>query len=88
MITVKLRLFGAFRRYSKNSHISITVPSKCSVQTFRECVEEELNLLRPDLNDGKLVYESALANETEILNESTEISESCDLAILPPVCGG
>lgn len=90
MITVELRLFGAFRKYSEDSSISIEIPQKnCRVSALKEGIASELVRRRPDLKDSnKLVFESALANEKEVLRDNDEIQSSCTLAILPPVCGG
>lgn len=88
MILVELRLFGAFRKCSENSFIPITISSNCNVKELRKYIEAELNRLNPNLGLSKLIYESAIANENEVLDENAEISSSCKLAILPPVCGG
>ncbi len=88
MIHIELRLFGAFRKYSESASIAIEIPNKCSVSSLKESIAMELKRRRPDLSESKLVFESALANENEILRDQEEIQASCSLAILPPVCGG
>lgn len=88
MITVELRLFGAFRKYSEGQSITIEIPAKCSVSSLKESIALDMARRRPDLKENKLVFESALANEKEVLHDQDEIQTSCSLAILPPVCGG
>ena len=88
MITVELRLFGAFRKYAGGATIPVEVPAGCKVGALKESIAQELGRRRPDLRDNQLVFESALANEQELLQDQDEIHASCTLAILPPVCGG
>lgn len=88
MIHIELRLFGAFRKYSESASIAIEIPNKCSVSSLKESIAMELMRRRPDLDESRLVFESALANEKEILRDHEDIQSSCSLAILPPVCGG
>ena len=88
MIDVQLRLFGAFRSYSSELSIPFTLPQACRVNEFKKLIAERLQDLNPELGKSDLVFDSAIANEREVLTEEDTIAESCSLAILPPVCGG
>lgn len=88
MISIDLRLFGSFRKYSEHPIINIELLSKCDVLVLKQIIAGHLKKIKPDLGEPDLVFDSALANEREILKDQDEITQSCTLAILPPVCGG
>ena len=80
-ITVTVKLFGAFRKYGKT--LDLLLPAGSSVQDVKNRLAELI-----DGSDKVLVYESAIANNNEIIGDKVVFTEDSDLAILPPVCGG
>lgn len=80
-ISINVRLFGAFRKYGET--VTFTMPSGSSVQLVKEKLAEILSLA-----DAQLIRDSVLANDNEIIEDTAVLSIDCNLAILPPVCGG
>jgi molybdopterin converting factor small subunit len=80
-ITIHLRLFGAFRKYGEN--VTFTMPAGCNIAAVKEKLAEVLKLA-----DKKLILDSALANDNEIIDSNAVLTKDSHLAILPPVCGG
>lgn len=88
MLEVKIRLFGAFRKYGNGSEIELKVPPSSPLSVVRSALVERLLHLDPDFREVNLVNDSAFALENEILQGGSKIERACSLAILPPVCGG
>jgi molybdopterin converting factor small subunit len=80
-IQITMRLFGAFRKYGEN--VSFAVPAGCTVTAVKEKLAEVLKL-----SDKKLLMDSVLANDNEIIDGCAALTRDSSLAILPPVCGG
>lgn len=80
-ITITIQLFGAFRPYGES--VDITVPAGADVAAVKTRLAEVLAL-----ENNALVYDSALANDNEVLGQDTVFQTDTRLAILPPVCGG
>lgn len=80
MIELKVRLFGAMRRYGTEAKIEVSEP--VSPLVLRKKLGEKFGW------DQTLLSESAIANESAILAETALIDRSCTVAVLPPVCGG
>ncbi len=79
MKSIQLRLFGAFRKYQPE--LNLEIDSRATVQDLKE-------ILLGYFDDEKLVLESAIADEKQILLPGELIGARTCLAILPPVCGG
>lgn len=88
MNEIEIKLFGAFRKYVPSGRIKIQVLNQFTVLQLKEKINSVLQEQVPGFNEPSLVYESALATETEVLNEDALISNQRNLALLPPVCGG
>jgi molybdopterin converting factor small subunit len=88
MSAVSVRLFGAFRKYIPSGEILVEAGDICSAAEFRQKIAARIRELSPDFADVNLVSESVLANDVEILEESTRVKAGDRLAFLPPVCGG
>lgn len=97
MIDIKVRLFGAFRKFGNGSLIELKVPPGVTVEEFRKHFVLSLEMSRShskpssDNDDqllGEMTLESVFANEERILGPMDRLEQSCLLAILPPVCGG
>ncbi|HTP29469.1 MAG TPA: hypothetical protein VMK12_27865 [Anaeromyxobacteraceae bacterium] len=89
-VRVRVRLFGALRKYSSEPEIAFDVPRNTRVAALREHLTEILKRTHPAF-DGALITASVLADESRILREDEEVGTSADeasLALLPPVCGG
>lgn len=79
MKLIQVRLFGAFRNY--RDELNLEIDSQATVQDLKE-------ILLGHFENKKLVQESAIADEKQILLPSDLIGSRTWLAILPPVCGG
>lgn len=79
MKLIQVRLFGAFRKYQPE--ITLEIALNATVQDLKETL---LNLF----DDKKLIMESAIADEKQILLPQELIGSRTWLAVLPPVCGG
>lgn len=86
-ITLKIRLFGAFRKYQSNP-IVLTVAPGLSVNDIKLALAAELSILNSTFKDTDLIKKSAIANEFCVLESNICLTEDAQLAILPPVCGG
>ena len=80
-ITITMRLFGAFRKYGEN--VTFTVPRGATT----DVVKNELAVVLK-MPDNSLIKDSVIANDSEIMDIKTALTQDCRLAILPPVCGG
>jgi molybdopterin converting factor small subunit len=81
MITIDMRLFGAFRAYGET--IRLQVPAGSPVTTVKQALGNALGTQARDL-----VADSVVANDETILPADYVIAENTELSILPPVCGG
>jgi len=86
-ITLKIRLFGAFRKFQSNP-IVLTVAPGISVNAIKSALAAELLSLHSTFKDTELINKSAIANEISVLEPNICLTEDAELAILPPVCGG
>lgn len=82
-----VRLFGAFRRFH-SAPISLEVASGTNAHQIKQMLGKALHELNPLFSEFDLLDKSALATNTQVLPEETQLYENADLAILPPVCGG
>jgi molybdopterin converting factor small subunit len=80
-IKITVRLFGAFRKYGDS--MDMVCPSGSTVGYIKEQISTLV-----DESDKSLVFESAIANDQQIIKADTIFEESSKLSILPPVCGG
>lgn len=89
MIEIKVRLFGAFRKYESNQtfiHLKVLEPS--SIDTVKVAIASYFRERFENFSDEQLLNDSVIADESQVLETSKIIDRSCTLAILPPVCGG
>ncbi len=80
-VTVTVRLFGAFRTYGEA--LEVIVPAGSVARDVREALARRL---KPE--DSRLVHDSALADDTRILDEEATMDRDMSVSVLPPVCGG
>ncbi len=81
---VEVRLFGAFRQYSRDAAIAVTLPESATVTNLREAFADALE----DDNARALLKASAFATDEAVLDEDDSVPEHGRISILPPVCGG
>lgn len=80
-IDIKVRLFGAFRKYGEE--LSFSVPAGSPLLVVRRKLENLVSAA-----DKALVQSAAFADDDSILGEDAVITSDARLAVLPPVCGG
>ena len=81
MITITMRLFGAFRQYGETVEVRVQPGSRVSV------IKGALgNILGEKAQN--LIHDSVLADEKAILPGEYVVDKDVQLSILPPVCGG
>ncbi len=85
MKKLKVRLFGAFRKYIPGGELELEVPEKILVREVKSLLAQNLHLY--DFTEAQLVYDSAVATDDRVLQLDEEVMDS-QIAILPPVCGG
>ncbi|NJM09501.1 MAG: hypothetical protein HC883_00950 [Bdellovibrionaceae bacterium] len=88
MKEIEIRLFGAFRKYVPAGRIKLQIDRQYTALELKGKIQEALQAQIPDYTEQSLVFESALATEDEVLSEEAIVNEKCNLALLPPVCGG
>jgi molybdopterin converting factor small subunit len=88
-IRVRVRLFGAFRKYSERAEVALDVPRGTTVAALRRHLGEALRAACPGFADQPLLDISALADDERILDDAHLLGgDRLSLAVLPPVCGG
>lgn len=75
-----IRLFGAFR--SMGASIECDVNPGTTIKDLKNFLVKERGF------DSNLLSDSAIACEEEIVQEDFVLKGDCQLAVLPPVCGG
>lgn len=81
MITVSVKLYGAFRKYGDQIELSLQEGSP--VSAVKKAIGEALG------EDAvSLIGDSVIANDDTILPPDYILDEAGRLSILPPVCGG
>ncbi len=88
MNEIEIKLFGAFRKYVPAGSITVKLPDQLTAGQLKEIIKCELEGQAAGFNEPSLVYESALATDSEVLAEDALVSDRRNLALLPPVCGG
>lgn len=89
MIQINVRAFGVLRRHFKSGQLKIASETPLTLAQLRVKIIQTLQAEDPLVNDGQLIHDSAFANQNVVMNDENElISQSTDIAILPPVCGG
>lgn len=86
-LKLNIRLFGAFRKYH-NGLLTLEVNEGITVSEVKGLIAQKIKDLSPEFKDQELIDKSALANTQKVLNPFDSLTESDNLAILPPVCGG
>lgn len=80
-INITMRLFGAFRPYGERA--CFVLPAGCTVQDVKDRLAVELGA-----GAAGLIGDSVLANDNSVIGADAVFTRDCELAILPPVCGG
>jgi hypothetical protein len=89
-VEVRIRLFGAFRRWSAGGEIRLAAPPGTPVATLRGLLEAALVRQYPGFDGHSLLAASALADDASLLGDDWSVPPGgrVELAVLPPVCGG
>jgi molybdopterin converting factor small subunit len=89
-VEIRVRLFGAFRRWSPDGELRLSAPPGTSAAALRALLLSALERQHTGFDGRALVSGSALADETRLLDEgwTVPVGGPVELAILPPVCGG
>lgn len=85
-IKVEISLYGAFRKYNSGS-VNLEFSESKTCEQVKYALGEYLHAQYPDF-DKDLIQTSVLADEKAVMANATLINKSCNLAVLPPVCGG
>lgn len=88
MLTITMKLFGAFHQYSSANQLTLTVPAGCDLKQLRQALTAKIQEEHDDPTIGDLINCSAITDEKQILMGDIHFQEDAVLAILPPVCGG
>jgi len=88
MKSVKVKLYGAFRKYAPSGEIEVPVTDGMTAELFKAAFAEALKVSVPTFVDEQLVRDSALASAETVLFNDDSVGGHAVLAILPPVCGG
>ncbi len=90
-LTIRIRLFGAFRTFSSyfenSDQLELSCSNPCTIADVRIAFQQLLQTRCPIFNEA-LLRQSAFANQESILTDTTVINQSIDLIILPPISGG
>lgn len=78
-IGVRLECFGALRDHSDGKDILVQIKKGATLKELRQILASQI---------GNLVFESALADQSQILSDEFVLDKDIKLFILPPVCGG
>ena len=88
-VRVRVRLFGAFRKYATGGDVAFDVPLGTTVAALRAHLGEALRRACPAFADQPLLDASVLADDERILDDAQALGAGdLSLAVLPPVCGG
>lgn len=92
-ILIKVKAFASLKDFWINGNLELRVPRGADAKLILAEVEKQLILkslfdTEKKLRMSSILSESVLANEVCILKSDDKLYENCDLAVLPPVCGG
>jgi len=82
---VSVKLFGAFRQFSDDSAVRVTVPDDARAADLRRALQA---YYAGNDNALALLAASALATDRTVLDDADRLPPGEPLSILPPVCGG
>ena len=79
---VTIHLYAAAREIMRRESISLELPIESTVATVRVAVAEQFPALAP------LLRRSAIAVNHDYADDNIVLSDSDELAVIPPVSGG
>lgn len=88
MRKIKVRCFGAFRKYVPSGSLEIEVTEQDLVSDFKVKLSKAIESINQNFSDSQLIHESVVANQNEVLPLNYLLEKETEVAILPPVCGG
>lgn len=88
MIEVEVRLYGAFRDYSSDPSLRVTLEEGAGLSHLREELRSRLAALQPAAHPEDLLERSVFADHTDVLPADARFYSPQVLSLIPPVCGG
>lgn len=89
MIAIRFQLFGALRKYESSVNpLVVHVQTPQAVPAIKDILKHELSGRFSNLFDESLLAASVIADQDRVLNGNELVTSSCELLVLPPVCGG
>ena len=88
---LEVRLFGAFRNLSPEPLIQVTLLGEsCSILELKAAIGEVLlkSEKNAEFDVRELLSKTAIADESQILEDSAILRSGMRVAVLPPVNGG
>ena len=93
---IKVRLFGAFRKYSENGAMLLDISPGSSALDFKKKLAQALlhqfqephREMQMAGQIESLIEDSAVATSRGVLQNHECVDGLTEIAILPPVCGG
>lgn len=82
-MVIEIELYGTLK---KLGNFSLEFVEPVLIREIKQKVKERL--LNLDSTKSELVNSSAFSDQKRILKDDDLISDSCQIALLPPVCGG
>lgn len=87
-LEVRVRLFGAFRKYGDGAEIRVRVPELSGPAELKDALGVRLRELHPGFSEDRLLADSVIADDARVLDAGSRLTEGTAVAVLPPVCGG
>ncbi|MBC7466978.1 MAG: hypothetical protein H7256_13400 [Bdellovibrio sp.] len=85
---IQIKLFGAFREFSADGTLVLTVTGQESAYEVKNLLTQKLSEKEKVKFDVKaLVAKSVLATDSKVLDDA-DLAGHLNLSLLPPVCGG
>ncbi len=92
-ISIKVKFFASLKDFCCEGHLELQTPKGVSAKLLMAEIEKKvLSDTQMGFADQsrfkKILLESVLASEESILSGDDIFQGSCEVALLPPVCGG
>ncbi len=87
-ITIKVLVFGVFRKYIDKGNVTVRVNSDCSVDMLKKALKDEIIKLNPQFEDVELLDSSVFAKGNHIISQNVLLTDNEEVCVLPPVNGG
>ena len=85
---LKIKFFFFFKELAPSGNMTMHFDKNISISELREALIEALSETSDREKIKMLIADCALGNAEQVLRDDYLISESENLVLLPPVCGG